>query len=188
MAARVAAGLAPWTRMAGFIANRLKKLISTMQGYCYLKPRAIVLLVAGLCALTGAGAIGLDSKGDKPYKSMGPLPALVQLPALVSPLPKIADSALFATSAPPPSTPFLPSSLSQGSASASPSTPPIQGPEAASKAAGCSASPNYPAVCASSSLPPPAPQSVHPGSAFHCCLGSVHLESHDAEHQSRAQS
>ncbi|KAJ9533048.1 hypothetical protein QJQ45_018140 [Haematococcus lacustris] len=98
---------------------------------------AIVLLVAGLCAQTGASAIGFDSKGDKPYITMGPLPALVQLPALV-------------------------------------------GPEAASKAAGCSASPNYPA---SSSLPPPTPQSVQPGSAFHCCLGSVHLESHDAEHQ-----
>ncbi|KAL6753937.1 hypothetical protein V8C86DRAFT_2714936 [Haematococcus lacustris] len=86
---------------------------------------------------------------------------------------------------PPPSTPFLPSS--KGSASASPSTPPIQGPEAASKAVGCSASPNYPAVCASSSFPPPPPQSVQPGSAFHCCLGSVHLESHAAEHAAAAE-
>ncbi|KAL6750038.1 hypothetical protein V8C86DRAFT_901118 [Haematococcus lacustris] len=57
--------------------------------HCYLKPKAIVLLVAGLCALTGAGAIGFDSKGDKPYKSMGPLPALVQLPALVVQLPAL---------------------------------------------------------------------------------------------------
>ncbi|GFH33321.1 hypothetical protein HaLaN_32674 [Haematococcus lacustris] len=40
-----------------------------------------------LCALTGAGAIGFDSKGDKPFKTTGPLPALVQLPALVVQLP-----------------------------------------------------------------------------------------------------
>ncbi|GFH20032.1 hypothetical protein HaLaN_17085, partial [Haematococcus lacustris] len=31
MAARVAAGLAPWTRMAGFIANRLKQREQQLQ-------------------------------------------------------------------------------------------------------------------------------------------------------------
>ncbi|GFH20950.1 hypothetical protein HaLaN_18159 [Haematococcus lacustris] len=31
MAARVAAGLAPWTRMAGFIANRLKADLQASQ-------------------------------------------------------------------------------------------------------------------------------------------------------------
>ncbi|KAJ9508174.1 hypothetical protein QJQ45_021531 [Haematococcus lacustris] len=139
MAARVAAGLAPWTRMAGFIAKRFKPIGCVVMyigvgggvasipdaawhilpgqqledrvpcgmtlrwamddichqahkhqsGYCYLKPKAIVLLVAGLCAQTGAGAIGFDSKGDKPYTTMGPLPALVQLPALVVQLPAL---------------------------------------------------------------------------------------------------
>ncbi|KAJ9527559.1 hypothetical protein QJQ45_025833 [Haematococcus lacustris] len=230
MAAQVAAGLAPWTRTAGFIANRLKVLeaelqasqtqhgtdaaasqqreqqlqaqieelqkpLSTMQGYCYLNQptptsqpesayyhRAIVLLVAGLCAQAGAGAIGFDSKGDNlgiimqfalpmrypapanspsptPANPPSPTPANPPSPTITSqPIPArparvIRRPSRFATDSPlltppPPNTPCLPSSLSQGSASASPSTPPIQGPEAASQAAGCSASPNYPAVCA----------------------------------------
>ncbi|KAJ9534145.1 hypothetical protein QJQ45_002140 [Haematococcus lacustris] len=161
---------------------------------------------SGLCAQAGAGAIGFDSKGDNlgiimqftlpmrypaPANSPSPTPANPPSPTVTSqPIPArparvIRRPSRFATDSPlltppPPNTPCLPSSLSQGSASASPSTPPIQGPKAASKAAGCSASPNYPA---SSSLPPPTQQSVQPGSAFHCCLGFVHLESHDAEHQ-----
>ncbi|KAJ9518417.1 hypothetical protein QJQ45_018434 [Haematococcus lacustris] len=266
MAARVAACLAPWTRMAGFIANRLKELEVELQAsqtqlgsdvaashkvpqgqqledrvpcgmtlrpamddICHqahkhrheahphhaslLLPesayyhQAIVLLVAGLCAQPGAGAIGFDSKGDNlgiimqfalpmghpaPTNSLSPTPANPPTPTITStparPARVVRRPSRFATDSslltpPPPSTPFLPSSLSQGSASASPSTPPIQGSEDASKAAGCSASPNYPAACASSSSPPPAPQSVQPGSAFQCCLGFVHLESHDAEHQ-----
>ncbi|GFH20860.1 hypothetical protein HaLaN_18054 [Haematococcus lacustris] len=97
--------------------------------------RAIVLLVAGLCAQAGAGAIGFDGKGD----NLG----IIMQPARV-----IRRPSRFATDSPllippPLNTPCLPFSLSQGSAAASPSTPPIQGPEAASKAAACSASPNH---------------------------------------------
>ncbi|KAJ9507551.1 hypothetical protein QJQ45_019376 [Haematococcus lacustris] len=248
MAARVAAGLAPWTRKAGFIAKRFKELevelqasqtqlgsdahasqqreqrmqaqieelkqhsvrhwlaaagemvglqLTTTYYYHYHYHQAIVLLVAGLCAQAGSGTVGFDSKGDNldiimqfalpmrhpapttPYLQPQPSPTITSTSA--RPARVIRQPSRFATDSslltpPPPSTPFLPSSLSQGSASASPSTPPIQGPEAAGKAAGCSTSPNYPAVCACNSLPPPAPQSVQPGSAFHCCLGSVDLD------------
>ncbi|KAJ9534862.1 hypothetical protein QJQ45_017255 [Haematococcus lacustris] len=126
---------------------------------------------------------------QSPTPANPPSPTITSQPIPARPARVIRRPSRFATDSPlltppPPNTPCLPSSLSQGSASASPSTPPIQGPEAASQAAGCSASPNYPAVCASSSSPPPpVQQSVQPGSAFHCCLGFVHLESHDAEHQ-----
>ncbi|KAL6753275.1 hypothetical protein V8C86DRAFT_3028885 [Haematococcus lacustris] len=113
---------------------------------------------SGLCAQAGAGAIGFDSKGDN-------LGIIMQF-ALPMRYPTPAT--------PPISNHHLPPTPSR----------PARGPKAASKAAACSASLNYPAACASSSCPPPpAPQSVQPGSAFHCCLGFVHLESHDAEHQ-----
>ncbi|KAJ9526151.1 hypothetical protein QJQ45_009615 [Haematococcus lacustris] len=119
MAARVAACLAPWTRMAGFIANRLKELEVELQA--------------------SQTQLGSDVAASQPREQ--------RMQAQIEELQR------------------------------------HNGSEDASKAAGCSASPNYPAACASSSYPPPAPQSVQPGSAFQCCLGFVHLESHDAEHQ-----
>ncbi|KAJ9508677.1 hypothetical protein QJQ45_027972, partial [Haematococcus lacustris] len=83
MAARVAASLAPWTRKAGFIAKR-----------SYLNHQAIVLLVAGLCAQAGAGAIGFDSKGDNlgiimqfalPMRHPAPSNSLSPTPATLPP-------------------------------------------------------------------------------------------------------
>ncbi|KAJ9532795.1 hypothetical protein QJQ45_010906 [Haematococcus lacustris] len=101
-----------------------------------------------------------------PTQANPPSPTITSQPTPARPARVIRRPSRFATDSPllippPPNTPFLPSSLSRGSASASPSTPPIQGPEAASKDAACSASPNYPAACASSiSPPPPAPHDL----------------------------
>ncbi|KAL6762408.1 hypothetical protein V8C86DRAFT_2517587 [Haematococcus lacustris] len=66
-----------------------------------------------------------------------PSPTITSQPIPARPARVIRRPSRFATDSPlltppPPNTPCLPSSLSQGSASASPSTPPIQGPEAAS--------------------------------------------------------
>ncbi|KAL6748394.1 hypothetical protein V8C86DRAFT_1156321 [Haematococcus lacustris] len=82
-----------------------------------------------------------------PTPANPPSPTITSQPIPARPARVIRRPSRFATDSPlltppPPNTPCLPSSLSQGSASASPSTPPIQGPEAASQAAGCSASPN----------------------------------------------
>ncbi|KAJ9530172.1 hypothetical protein QJQ45_023454 [Haematococcus lacustris] len=72
-----------------------------------------------------------------PTPANPPSPTITSQPIPARPARVIRRPSRFATDSPlltppPPNTPCLPSSLSQGSASASPSTPPIQGPEAAS--------------------------------------------------------
>ncbi|KAL6750090.1 hypothetical protein V8C86DRAFT_3031356 [Haematococcus lacustris] len=127
MAARVAACLAPWTRMAGFIANRP----TSINLACVLK-RALVPSALIARGTTWASSCTLHcpwatQPQPTPYLQPQPTPHL-QPSTPARPARVVRRPSRFATDSslltpPPPSTPFLPSSLSQGSASASPSTP-----------------------------------------------------------------
>ncbi|KAJ9507956.1 hypothetical protein QJQ45_021284 [Haematococcus lacustris] len=167
MAAQVAAGIAPWTRMAGFIANRLKSSLA-LDSAGEMGRRLVAAANADfkvleaelqasqtqhgadaaasqqrLCAQAGAGAIGFDSKGDNlgiimqfalpmrfpapatppsPTPANPPSPTITSQPTPARPARVIRRPSRFATDSPllippPPNTPCLPSSLSQGSAS-----------------------------------------------------------------------